>query len=581
MKTQSIPSRSSSPESKGRDMGASSRHDVHRLIGRRAVQRWERSVVGDLLYRLCWSMPDKEAIVGGAGAYCYPEFSRLTYRAADALANRIANALIARGQRQGDRLLFVCDNSVEAYVAKIGAAKAGIVCAPINPKLAEDALDHLLTLTEPAFAIVDAEHWQTVEAMLRRHGIEGAIIPIGGDVVPERWITFADFVADSPETEPDVEIHADDIWQLMPTSGTTSLPKAVMQSHAYAYAAANSYVLVYTRGIRFESDLRTCVALPLIYHATDQAHSFPVFFAGGTLIIGRSTRASDVAELVSGERATALFGGSSHLLRAVADAAIAERCDLSTLSLIIYTWTPVPPEVLATLKRLCGPQLLLCGHLGQTEVLATTRFWPDKTPETYFATAPYINNVGVPCPYLAAAVMTEDGRLLDPNEAGQPGEVVYRTPAIASGYYRDEAATAAAFRDGWFHSGDCCAYDDDGMLVMLDRFKDVIKSGGENVSSGRVEAVLALHDAIDKAAVVGLVHPKWGEAVTAFVRLRDGECCTEEELAAFVRQRLARFEVPKAIRFVESFPETVGGKVLKHLLRAEHVDLYRTEGAGR
>ena len=158
-------------------------------------------------------------------------------------------------------------------------------------------------------------------------------------------------------------------------------------------------------------------------------------------------------------------------------------------------------------------------------------------------------------------------------DPGVPGEAVYRSPCITAGYYRDEEATSHALAHGWFHSGDSCAYDPTGAQVMVDRFKDIVKSGGENVSSTRVEAVLATHPAVDGVAVIGLPDDRWGEAVTAVVRRRRGSSPTEDDLIAFGRERLAGYEAPKRVFFVDAFPETVGGKVLKYRLREQFASM--------
>jgi acyl-CoA synthetase (AMP-forming)/AMP-acid ligase II len=174
--------------------------------------------------------------------------------------------------------------------------------------------------------------------------------------------------------------------------------------------------------------------------------------------------------------------------------------------------------------------------------------------------------VGIPNPLLASTVMDTEGQdLLD--QPGVPGEAVYRSPAVASGYYKDQAATEEAFRHGWFHSGDSCVVDEDGLRIMVDRYKDIIKSGGENVSSLRVEAVLHQHPDVAKSAVIGLPHDRWGEAVTAIVVCEPGRQPDAAELITFCRDRLAGFESPKAIVFADALPETVGGKVLKYKLR--------------
>ena len=185
----------------------------------------------------------------------------------------------------------------------------------------------------------------------------------------------------------------------------------------------------------------------------------------------------------------------------------------------------------------------------------------------YRDTAPATNVVGLPSPLLASTVMDEEGRSLQ-GEPGVRGEAVYRSPIVTAGYFRDDKATREAFRDGWFHSGDMCELREDGLRVMVDRFKDIVKSGGENVSSLRVEAVVALHPAVSRVAVVGLPDPRWGEAVTAVIVPRPGEAFDEAAILAFCRERLAGYETPKRIVVVEDLPVTVGGKVLKYRLRA-------------
>lgn len=169
---------------------------------------------------------------------------------------------------------------------------------------------------------------------------------------------------------------------------------------------------------------------------------------------------------------------------------------------------------------------------------------------------------------LASMVVDAMGNSLE-GQPFVPGEAIYRSPAITAGYYLDAAATAEAFRDGWFHSGDSCIYDEQGLRIMVDRFKDIVKSGGENVSTIRVEAILHQHPGVAKAAVIGVPDDRWGEAVTAVVVSVEQAGVSEAELISFCRERLAGFETPKSVIFVDELPETVGGKVLKYKLRQQ------------
>lgn len=546
--------------------------DVTSLSDRRAVNRWERASVGDVLERLTWSYPDQEAVIGWAGAFADPQFERLTYADADRVVNQVANSLAARGLNQDDRVMLFCENSVEAYLTKLGIARAGLVCVPVNPTLAPDVVGHLIETARPAFAIVDAELWPRAEKPFTEHGlVPGITIPIGGDAIAGS-MTFTDFVSGQAATEPDVEIHGDDIWQILFTSGTTALPKGAMISHHSSYYAAYSFALTLTRGIRFECDLKLAAFLPIIYHVADQIFTFPAFLSGGTLVIGRKPEPHATAEAITREAVTALWGGSPAMTNALADLlADNPHYDPRSLKVLVYGWAALPPDTLTTFKQLCGDDFVAVEIFGQTEAISCHRFWPDKWNETYRKTAPEQNYVSVPNPTLASTVMDETGTILR-DRPGVTGEAVYRSPSITAGYYQDEEATQEAFRDGWFHSGDSCIYDEQGLRVMVDRYKDIVKSGGENVSSLRVEAVLHQHPALLKAAVIGLPHERWGEAVTAVVIPE--HAVSEDEILAFCRERLAGFETPKRVLFVDELPETVGGKVLKYKLRQSYQGTY-------
>ncbi|MFT3696730.1 MAG: AMP-binding protein [Kofleriaceae bacterium] len=542
--------------------------DVTSLSNRRATARWNRVAVGDMVERLTWSYPDQEAFVGWAGAFAYPEHERVTYRQANTIANKLANALLAAGCSGKDRVLMVCENSVEAVIGKLGVMKAGLVVAPVNPSLAGDVVEDVIKRIEPRLAIVDAEVWPKVQAAFARAGMSVAVtIPIGGDVIAGSH-GLREFIAPAPDQEPDVEIHGDDICELQFTSGTTAMPKAVMLSHTNAYFAASGYALTLARGTRSESELRLQSFLPLVYHIGGQIFALPVLLAGGTLVVGRRPVADQVAQSIVRDRITTLWGGSPVMIQAWIEAM--QRLGLTAphLHVIVYGWAAISPTQLAAIKALTTDQVTTVEIFGQTEAIACHRFWPHKWPETFEANCPAHNYVGVPSPLLASHVMDEDGRSLE----GQPrvvGEAVYRSPVVMQGYYKDPAATELAFQHGWFHSGDSCVYDEAGLRIMVDRKKDIVKTGGENVSSLRVEAVLVQHPGVVRAAVIGLPDPRWGEAVTAVVMKKPGAAPVDEaELIQFCRAKLAGFETPKRVIFVESYPETVGGKIMKHVLRA-------------
>lgn len=538
--------------------------DVESLFDRRADQRWNRVCVADVVERVTWSVPDKEAIVAGPGAATSDKYERLTYRQLDQLMNRIAHSLRSSGVQRGDRVLMVCENTVEGYALKLAVAKIGAVVVPLNPNLAPDVVQHLVERVEPKILVVDAELWPKVEKAFTELGrVPDVTIEVGGGVVPESR-SFDDFVADSPVTEPEAVVQGDDIWEILFTSGTTAMPKGVMGSHTGAVFAAHGFALTLTRGLRFEGDLRLATFLPMMYHVGHLIFALSTFVSGGTLVLGRAPDPVAIAEAIEREKVTALWGGSPAMMKALAETVDARGNDISSLTMAVYGWAALPPSVLRDLQRQ-APKLDVVAIFGQTEAISCHRFWPGKWPELYEATSPQQNYVGLPSPLLASQIFDQDGApVTDP---GIAGEAVYRSPVVTAGYYKDEAATREAFRHGWFHSGDSCLQDNDGLRVMVDRYKDLVKSGGENVSTIRVESVLVQHPGVQKVAVIGVPDDRWGEAVTAVVVPETEGAVSEEELIAFGREHLAGFETPKAVIFVDALPETVGGKVMKYRIR--------------
>ncbi|HEY2205961.1 MAG TPA: AMP-binding protein [Pseudonocardia sp.] len=547
--------------------------DVETLHGRRATDPVNRMVVGDILGRLTWSVPDKEALVGRPGAYGDEAFARLTYRRADEVSNQVAHALLAAGLRRSDRVVLYCENSVEAVLIMIGIAKAGLVCVPVNPMLASDVLSWAIEHVGASYAVVDAELWPLGRSAFESAGLHPSVtVTVGGGPV-DGTVPFSGWIREQPRTqpEPEVPLHSDDIWMMLFTSGTTALPKAAMCSHAYSYLAAFSYVGPLTRGIRHESDLRLATFLPIVYHCGHNAGVLPGFFTGGTVVLGRRFSPADLAEAVTTERVTALWAGAPRFLRMLADHCARDPAtDLSSVTLAMFSWGAMHPGLVDELRGLCGDDLALLEVFGQSEAMSCFRFWLDEHPAKVASSAGLVNHVGVPNPVLAADIVAEDGTSLR-GRPGVAGEAVYRSPVVASGYFRDEEATRQAFAGGWFHSGDSCMYEEDGQQILVDRYKDIIKTGGENVSSVRVEAVLMQHPAVERAAVVGLPDDHWGERVTAVVVRAEGADPDPDgsALIAHCRERVAGYETPKAVVYVDGFPETVGGKILKYRLREQ------------
>nr|WP_196781003.1 AMP-binding protein [Nocardioides sambongensis] len=471
--------------------------------------------------------------MGWEGAFSSPRFERMTYLEADLAANQVAHALLAAGRQPGDRILLYCDNSVEAVVAMVGIAKAGMVVVPVNSLLAPDVLAWAVEHVGASYVIADAALAPRGAEVFAAADLEpDVVIEIGGTASGgaaafDRWID------EMPTHEVDVRIHSDDIWALLFTSGTTSMPKASMTAHSYSYLSGYTYAMSFSRGLSYETDLVVGTFLPIVYHCGHNATVVPAALSGGTCVIGRRPDDVALAEAITRERITTVWAGSPLWVRKLVEVA-EERpadIDLTSVTVALFSWGAITPDLFPRLRAVAGGDVQPVEVFGQTESQCCFRFWPDAHPDRATESYRGVNHVGLPVPLLAADIHAPDGRSLA-GTVGEAGEAVYRSPVITQGYYRNPEATAEAFRDGWFHSGDSCAYvgGPDRSQVMLDRLKDVVKTGGENVSSVRVEGVIAAHPSVEKVAVIGLPDDAWGELVTAVVLPVPGAEVVESEL---------------------------------------------------
>jgi acyl-CoA synthetase (AMP-forming)/AMP-acid ligase II len=529
--------------------------------------------MSDIFERRRWSEPDRIVLTGHRGAAEEPSGESVTVAEADDRANQFANALLGAGAEPGQILVMICDNSLESVLVKIGAAKAGVTIAPINPNLSTEVMRQLIDDMGARWAVIDAEFATKITGMLNEVGARTvATISVGGPQ-PAGATTFSEFINGSSVAEPDIVIHGDDIWQIQFTSGTSALPKGVMGSHMKTMVESLSSMGIVSRGQRFEFDVIAGVFVPVTYHVSEVL-IYSAVLCGGRAIIGRKPDARELARAIDHHGITSLHVGSPQMLEAL-DSELRNDPGLesSSVTSVLHSFAPLRPESYVSAKEALGSDALIVGVIGQTEMCVMHRFWIGAAEELHADTSPRENYVGRPHPMAAAALMSREGELVE-SGTGAAGEGVYRSPALMAGYFNNSDATAEAFADGWFHGGDAFSEGEDGLRKLDDRIKDVIKTGGENVSSLRVESVMSGHPAVERAVAIGLPHPRWGEAVTVLVHLLAGSTVDERELIEFARGRLAGFETPKAVLFVDSFPETVGNKVKKHELRMRYADLY-------
>ncbi len=515
-----------------------------------------RVALGDLLRRSAARGGDRVALIEGE--------RRTTFAELDADANRFARHLIARGLPRGAKVAMLCNNSTAMVAAIFGIQKAGLVWVPINTMLGVDDIDYIVGHAEVSLVVIDDNLLANagLAALLDRLGLPRVVVELAGSGVPAGAIAFKAAIADQPPTEPQVAIGERDLAQIMYTSGTTARPKGVMHSHLSVYFAVLGNIGDMGIGHR---DVATCM-LPL-FHCAQHVTALSFLAGGNALVLMRGFDPAALISAIARERITYMVGLPLMYAAVLNHPSRAEH-DLSSLRLCIYAMAPMPkPLLIRLIDELC-PNFALC--TGQTEIYPiTAMFRPEQQLQrfgNYWGESAIVNDT---------AIMDDDGNLLP---WGEVGEIVHRGPNVMLGYYKNPEATEEARRFGWHHTGDLGVIDADGQLMFVDRKKDMIKSGGENVPSVKVEEVLLRHPAIANAAVVGLPHPHWTEAVSAFVTVKPGMSVDEAAISAHCRDHLGGFEVPKLVQILEALPMTATGKIRKQELKAAHAGLF--EGAG-
>lgn len=511
-----------------------------------------RMVGGDIARRAANRTPEKQAFI-------VPEQGEtLTFEVFNRRVNRAAHAFQERGLEKGDRLAFVGGNSLQFLTAYFGALKAGILFTPINPEITDQDIGYELDHSEADALLVDDVLYPKVESLVADRDVDVlAAITWGGADVPVP--PFREMIDDQAPTEPDVEIHDEDVAQIMYTSGTTSRPKGVLLSHK---AITTGSINVSASADLTRNDVMSCV-MPL-FHCAQLTMVKGAMHVSATTVVRRSFDPDGFLEDVEQWDLTWSFMLPAMYNGLLARADVNER-DLSTLRYCLYAMAPIGNETLEQAIETFDADFALGS--GQTEAYPPTCVyhpeWQLEKEGNYWGQAAALTDIGI---------MDEDGSLLSD---GEVGEIVYRGPNVMDGYLKNDEATEEAFAHGWFHSGDMGFFDDDGLLKFVDRKKDMIKSGGENVSTQKVESLLLDHPAVADVAVVGLPHERWGEAVTAFVVPVVDADTSSEDLTAYARDNLAGFETPKAVEFVEELPKTATGKIQKFQLAEREAEYYR------
>ena len=495
---------------------------------------------------------DREAVVDGDQRWTYAQFLDR--------CDRWSSALQRLGVAPGDRVAYIAPNTHAHLEGFYAVPQLGAVIVPLNYRLLPADWVYMVNHSGSRVVCVHADYLDLVETV--RHEMPAVEHFVALEGSSKGWLDYERLLAEATSEFARPEIAENDLLAINYTSGTTSRPKGVMITHRNVWVNAVG-MLVHHPMTCAERYLWT---LPM-FHANGWTFVWVVTAAGGAHICVRKVDTTTIFRLLAGERATML-------------------CAAPT---VLITIANAPGELRAGAPR--GVRVLTAGAAPAAHTIERVEEglgWTITQIYGLTETSPAMS-VCEPRPEHAGLSVAErsrikarqgvdlitSGEMRVVDERGEPvprdgatvGEIVVRGNVVMEGYYRDPEATARAFEGGWFHSGDAAVVHPDGYLEIRDRLKDVIISGGENISSIEVEGVLLRHPSVQEVAVVGLPHEKWGEAPHAFVVLRPGATLAEEELRAFARERLAGFKVPKGVTFVAELPKTATGKIQKYVLR--------------
>ena len=484
--------------------------------------------------------PGKTALIQAGQNRTYAELAENT--------TRLAHGLAARGITRGDRVAFLGLNSIELVETMFATAKLGAVFIPLNTRLAPPETAYVLS-DSGARLLISAPGFENVVSAPEVARLPLDVLPMeavgrggAGGLRSERAAPF------------DEPIGHDDLFMIQYTSGTTGRPKGVMLTHGNIIW--NVYNLLVDVDVR--SDEVALVTAPLFHTAALNQVLFPTLLKGGTALIEGKFDPDRAIGLIEEYGVTMLFGVTSMYL-ALTQSPRWPHADLRTLRSALSGGAPLPVTLLqAYLDR----GLMIVQGYGLTEAS------PGATMLRAADGVRKIGSAGTACFFTDVRVVTPE---LEDVAAGEPGEMLVQGPNVTPGYWQLPAATQAAFVEGgWLRTGDLAQVDDEGYLYIVDRLKDMIISGGENVYPAEVEQALYSHPAVAECAVIGVPDAMWGEVGRAVVVLRDGQEVTEAELIAYLDGRLARYKIPKNVVFVDQLPHNASGKLIKPDIKQLH-----------
>jgi len=503
--------------------------------------------IGNIVARNAIQFPDREALVF--------EDLRYTWKGLNDRVNSLADSLLSLGLKKGDKVAMLAENIPAMVEANYALAKIGVVYFPVKTRLLPPDIRYLIDLSDAKVLIYHEEFADIVEDMKAELPKVETYLQVGGK--KKKFAQdYEAFLKKGKKVEPDVEVLPDDLYIFLCTGGTTGISKLAMLTHANAMLAV--YTTINVMNIT-EEDAGIQV-LPLFHVIIDNCLN-SLMAAGAKVVLQHRFEPVEYMRNIHDEKVTIAMVVPPFLFNWIMGVPEAIAYDVTHVRAFATAAATFPDDLKKDVKKYM-PNAQMYYTYGLTESSGGNA--TVLTPNMIFEKA---GSIGVINPVLNYRIVDDKGKEV---KIGDPGELLLKGPSVISGYYKRDDETKVTFVDGWLHTGDIVSRDRDGFLYFVDRRKDMIKTGGENVFAKEVEDAFLTHPKVQEIAVFGLPDEKWGEKIHAAVVLKPGEESTEDEMMAYGKEKLPGYKRPKVVYFLDALPRNPSGKVMKYKMKDEY-----------